>query len=172
MNLRKKRFTKCALELIKKSSPSFINYFFSKLVLQVLVKWYLLIVTHDLKKEKNEKSSFINYSTESRNHSRHRKTLAKDVFLERKGGYHQTLQTLQIFFQILFLCLFCLTSILKINKIIISCDKDVCEITWSILNPCIFYDIKEKLIWFGDEYQNFLIFIALLIARDEVDWKH
>ena len=28
MNLRKKRFTKCALELIKKSSLSFINFFF------------------------------------------------------------------------------------------------------------------------------------------------
>ena len=45
------------------------------------------------------------------------------------------------------------------------------EITWSIINPYIFSDIKESLCgWamnLGDEYQNFFIFIALIIAGDE-----
>ena len=45
------------------------------------------------------------------------------------------------------------------------------KITWSILNLYIFSDIKESsrgwAINLGDEYQNFFIFIALLIAGDE-----
>ena len=45
------------------------------------------------------------------------------------------------------------------------------KITWSILNPYIFSDIKESscglAINLGDEYQNLLIFIALIIAGDE-----
>ena len=37
-----------------------------------------------------------------------------------------------------------------------------------MLNLFIFSDIKKAhVVWLDDEYQNFLIFIALLIAGDE-----
>ena len=37
-----------------------------------------------------------------------------------------------------------------------------------MLNLFIFSDIKKAdVVWLGDEYQNFLILIALLIAGDE-----
>ena len=45
------------------------------------------------------------------------------------------------------------------------------KITWSILNPYIFSDIKESsrgwAMNLGDKSQNFLIFIAPLITGDE-----
>ena len=64
-----------------------------------------------------------------------------------------------------------LMKILKIKENVISCDKDITKITWSTLNLYIFSDIKESsrgwAMNLGDEYQNFLIFIALLIAGVE-----
>ena len=64
-----------------------------------------------------------------------------------------------------------LMTILKITENVISCDKYITKITWSTLNLYIFSDIKESsrdwVMNLGDEYQNFLIFIALHIASVE-----